>query len=251
MNPLTALIIDDELHCLETLRWQLTRYCPNVQVLGSHLSAGEALTALRQHTPQVVFLDIEMPRMNAFDLLNALDPVPFHVIFTTAYDEYAVKAFKVNAIDYLLKPIDKDELVVAVQKANTLSVNPAGYRTLINWFASQDPLDGKVPFSTAEGLEMVDVSTIIRCQSDSNYCDIIRQKPPPLTVSRTLKEVEEMLSTYTFFRVHHSHLINLKHVQKYIRGDGGQLVMSDGSRVSVARSRKDQLLRVLTKFLER
>ncbi len=250
MNALTALLVDDELHCLETLRWQLTRYCPNVQVLGSCLSAGEALTALRQHTPQVVFLDIEMPRMNAFDLLDALDPVPFHVIFTTAYDEYAVKAFKVNAIDYLLKPIDKDELLAAVQKANASLGKPVDYRMLTNWLSSRDSLGGKVPFSTAEGLEMVDASTIIRCQSDSNYCDIIRQKAPCLTVSRTLKEVEDTLRPYTFFRIHHSHLVNLKHVQKYLRGDGGQLVMSDGSRVPVARSRKDQLLRVLTKFSE-
>ncbi|MEM6846261.1 MAG: LytTR family DNA-binding domain-containing protein [Bacteroidota bacterium] len=244
-DPLTAILIDDELHCLETLQWQLMSYCPWVKIIGRYLSAQEALSALKQK-PDVAFVDIEMPHMNAFEMLEALNPIDFQLIFTTAYDEYAVKAFKVNAIDYLLKPIDKNELIAAVQKVERSPVNKHQYQALKQFLQSQHSEAERITFSTQEGLEVVAIQDIIRCQSDSNYSDILLVDGQKITISRTLKEVEEMLKAYSFFRVHHSHLVNLWHVRKYLRGDGGTLLMSDQSQVSVARSRKEQLLNLLT-----
>lgn len=246
-DPLTAILVDDELHCLETLQWQLTRYCPSVEVIGRYLSAQEVLTALPQQKPDVAFVDIEMPHMNAFEMLEALNRIDFQLVFTTAYDEYAVKAFKVNAVDYLLKPIDKDELIAAVQKVERNPVHKQQYQALKQFLQSQYPEDARITFSTQEGLEVVAIQDIIRCQSDSNYSDILLVDGRKITISRTLKEVEEMLSMYSFFRVHHSHLVNLRHIRKYLRGDGGAIVMSDQSQVSVARSRKEQLLSLLTR----
>ncbi|MEO0332961.1 MAG: LytTR family DNA-binding domain-containing protein, partial [Bacteroidota bacterium] len=186
------------------------------------------------------------PHMNAFEMLEALAPIVFQLIFTTAYDEYAVKAFKVNAVDYLLKPIDKDELIAAVQKVERNPVQKQHYQALRQFLQSQHLEDERITFSTQEGLEVVVIQDIIRCQSDSNYSDILLVDERKITISRTLKEVEEMLKAYSFFRVHHSHLVNLRHVRKYLRGDGGAVVMSDQSQVSVARSRKEQLLSQLT-----
>ena len=245
MPNLRAILVDDEAHCLETLRWQLDRYCPSVEVIGTHRSAREALTDIARQKPDVVFVDIEMPRMNAFEMLATLDPIDFHVIFTTAYDEYAVKAFKVNAVDYLLKPIDKDELVAAVQKAESAPVGGRPYDNLKRFFQQGGDSSGRISLSTFEGLEIIEVNDIIRCQSDSNYSEIMLDGGRKIIVSRTLKEVEEMLRDYPFFRVHHSHLVNLRHVRKYLRGDGGLVVMSDQSQVNVARSRKDRLINIL------
>ncbi len=248
-NPLTAILVDDELHCLETLQWQLTRYCPSVKVIGRYRSAQEALTALSKQKPDIAFVDIEMPHTNAFEMLGALAPIDFQLIFTTAYDEYAVKAFKVNAVDYLLKPIDKDELITAVQKVERNPIHKQQYQALKQFLQSQHLEDERITFSTQEGLEVVAIQDIIRCQSDSNYSDILLVDERKITISRTLKEVEEMLKAYSFFRVHHSHLVNLRHVRKYLRGDGGAVVMSDQSQVSVARSRKEQLLSLLTQSI--
>lgn len=246
MQTFTAVLVDDETHCLETLQWQLNNYCPQVQVIASFTSSREALTQIPELKPNLLFMDIEMPYLNAFDLLNLLPKTPFHLIFTTAYSEYALKAFHFSALDYLLKPINKDELVNAVRKAWERNDNRPIYQQmeiLIQQLNNKQSLDQKISLPTQEGLEFVSIKDIIHCQSDSNYTHIYLNSGKKMMVSRTLKLLEETLEGHSFLRVHYSHLVNLQHIKKYIRGDGGTLVMVDGAEVSVARSRRDALLR--------
>lgn len=246
MDPLTAILVDDEPHCLETLQWQLGNYCPTVKIVGSYSSSREALSNIPVLKPDIVFLDIEMPYLNAFDLLNALPKLQFHLIFTTAYNEYALKAFRFSALDYLLKPIDKDELVAAVVKAqerNTTYPVMHQMQILVDQLTQSHNKDQRISLPTMDGLEFVSVQDVLRCQSDSNYTHIYLLSGTTMLICRTLKFMEEALQdTHSFLRVHYSHLINLHYVQRYIRGDGGTIIMEDGSEVTVARSRKEAFL---------
>lgn len=245
MNTLKAVLVDDEAHCLKTLEWQLDQYCPHIDVLDSFTSSREALTKIPDLNPDIVFMDIEMPYLNAFDLLEALPEMQFYLIFTTAYNEYAIKAFHFSALDYLLKPISKDDLVKAVQKAlerEKAKPDLQQIEILIQQISQRSHFPQKISLPTLEGLEFVTIGDIVHCQSDSNYTYIHMTTGKKLVISRTLKFLEETLESHSFMRVHHSHLVNLQHIKKYIRGDGGILVMSDGSEINVARSRKDELL---------
>ena len=245
MKHLKAILVDDEPHCLETLEWQLNHYCPEVEVLASYTSSRESLSNIPVLEPDLLFMDIEMSYLNAFDLLEALPRMRFHLIFTTAYNEYALKAFRFSALDYLLKPIDKDELMAAVEKANGKdAANPAPnqMQILINQLQQTNHQDQRISLPTMDGLEFIPVKDIIRCQSDSNYTSIHLRSGDRMLICRTLKFMEETLSDSSFLRVHYSHLINLKHIKRYIRGDGGTIVMVDGSDVTVARSRKETLI---------
>ena len=209
MNKLSALLVDDEAHCLETLQWQLSTYCPQVEVTGSFTSSREALSQIPELNPDILFMDIEMPYLNAFDLLNLLPKKQFHLIFTTAYNEYALKAFHFSALDYLLKPINKEELISAVRKAWERNTAPPAYHQmeiLIQQLNNKQHLDQKISLPTQEGLEFVPVKDIIRCQSDSNYSHIYLLSGKKLMVSRTLKLLEETLEHHSFMRVHYSHL---------------------------------------------
>ena len=252
MEKLKAVLLDDEAHCLETLQWQLGQYCPNVEVIRSFTSSWEALSEIPDLKPDVVFMDIEMPHLNAFDLLQALPRMQFHLIFTTAYNEYALKAFHFSALDYLMKPISKDELVNAVKKAWERNTQFPAYQQmeiLIQQMGRKQHKEQKITLPTLEGLEFVPVSEIVHCQSDSNYSNIFLLSGKKLMVSRTLKFLEETLQDHAFLRVHHSHLVNLQHIERYIRGDGGILVMADGAEVTVARSRKEILLEACKNLL--
>ncbi|PSR51912.1 DNA-binding response regulator [Adhaeribacter arboris] len=242
-----AIIVDDELHCVELLQWQLNKYFPQVQVLASCNSGKEAIPLINERRPDLVFLDIEMPQMNGFEMLQSLPRIDFDIVFTTAYDQFAIRAIKFSALDYLLKPIDKDELQAALIKINT---HPARFIStqqldllLSNMQQVRNGLQ-KIALPTLQGYEMVYADQIVRCESDSNYTSIFLKNGSKIIVSKTLKEVEEMLENHHFFRVHHSHMVNLNEVIKYVKGDGGYLLMSDNSAVSVARSRKDALLRM-------
>ncbi|UFH53376.1 LytTR family DNA-binding domain-containing protein [Spirosoma sp. KNUC1025] len=240
-----AIIIDDEAHCRDTLSMQLAKYCSNVQVLAQCRSAAEGLKAIAEHTPAVLFLDVEMPVMNGFEMLEQLPSVPFDIIFTTGYDSYAIKAIRFSALDYLLKPIDKDDLIQAVAKVNRqpeLQMNQQ-IQLLLQKLDHKAPLQ-KIALPSLQGFELVLIDTIIRCEADDNYTRVYLKDRSPLLVSRTLKEIEELLEDNSFLRVHQSHLINLNEIVRYVRGEGGYVVMSDNSTVHVSRSRKDELLKV-------
>ncbi|TDB58670.1 LytR/AlgR family response regulator transcription factor [Arundinibacter roseus] len=243
-----AILVDDEVHCTESLAILLRQYCPHVDVVGKYNRAEEALAVLNESTFDVLFLDIEMPVYNGFDILNRLTNKSFEVIFTTAYDQFAVKAFKYSAFDYLLKPIDGQELKACVDKLSEKQQH-SDLQNQLNFLRTLLVKDQQAPqkiaLPTTMGLEYVNVADIIRCESDSNYTRIFLKDPVPTLICRTLKEVEELLEGANFARVHHSYLINLDHLRKYVRSDGGYVVMSDGSEVAVSRSRKDVLNNLL------
>jgi len=244
---ITATIVDDEPYSCEALVTLLERHCPDVKVLDICYSAASALKSLNEQKPQILFLDIEMPHMNGFELLKKLPAIDFELIFTTSYDQYAIKAIRFSALDYLLKPIDWEELKKAVQKAIDSMKHPLPQQIEILLQKLNHPTIAvnKIAIPTMEGLQMVSVESIINCESDRNYTVLFLKNKQKLIASRSLKEIEEMLEDYSFARVHHSHLVNLNEVEKYIKGEGGYLLMSDGRAVDVSRSRKEILLKKL------
>ncbi len=247
-----AIIVDDEPYCCEALDALLNRYCPQVKVVGICYSGKEALQEIKEQKPQLLFLDIEMPQMNGFELLQKIPDPDFDLIFTTSYDQYAIKAIRFSALDYLLKPIDRDELQAAVHKITSRNHAPLGQQLellikKINLPAAQI---NKIALPTMEGLQMVTVDTIISCESDSNYTIVFLKNKQKIVVSRTLKDIEEILEDYPFFRIHHSYLVNINEINKYVKGEGGYVVMSDGSVVDVSRSKKEFLLKRLSRCKE-
>lgn len=244
-----AIIVDDEEYSCESLQTLLERYCPEVTVIDVCTSGEAALKSINKHAPDLLFLDIEMPHMNGFELLKKLDAVTFQLIFTTSYDQYAIKAIRFSALDYLLKPIDREELKGAVGKAIQKLEQPLPQQLniLLQKLSNSSASVQKIALPTMEGLQMVPVDTIIHCASDSNYTNLFLRGGKKIIVSKTLKDIEEMLEDYSFLRVHHSHLVNTNEIERYIKGEGGYLILSDGTSVDVSRSRKEQLLQRLSK----
>jgi two-component system LytT family response regulator len=242
---LKAILIDDEVHALETLAILLKEYCPDVQIMNKCRSAKEGVAAIRNSHPDLVFLDIEMPVMNGFEMLEQFNEIHFAIIFTTSYDQYAIKAIRFSALDYLLKPVEATELKNAVKKVQLQQHLPMAtqIQLLRKLVQDKDHQFNKVAVPTLEGFELIPASDITRCEAADNYTHLILQNHTKIIACRTLKEMEQLLHHFSFFiRVHHSHIVNLNEVTKYIRGEGGYLVMSDGSTVNVSRSRKDSLL---------
>ena len=243
---LRTIIIDDEKASIEALQWELKEHRHNLEIVGTCQSPEDGINAIRTTKPDLVFLDIEMPSMNGFQLLEkVVHEVSFDVIFTTAYDEFAVKAFKVNALDYLMKPIDQDELRKAITKVLDKKEAPLQRQNLESLFTminARKPQLPSVAFPTLEGLEFVEVNKITHCQSDSNYTRLFLADGESVLISKTLKEVESMLQDHPFYRVHHSYLVHLVFIKRYLRGKGGNLVLKNGVNIPVARSRKDELL---------
>ncbi|MEO6330512.1 MAG: LytTR family DNA-binding domain-containing protein [Ginsengibacter sp.] len=243
-----AIIVDDEPHCCQTLTTLLSRYCPQIEVTGVFQSSIEALKAIKIMPPQILFLDIEMPQMNGFELLEKLPEISFELIFTTSYDQYAIKAFHFSALDYLLKPIDREELQKAVQKVLQRLTHPLPQQIDILLKKLHQPAIAisKVALPTMDGLQMIPVDSIISCVAEGNYTSFFLKEKKKLIVSRILKEVEEMLEDHPFTRVHNSYIVNLNQIDKYVKGEGGYLIMSDGSSIDVSRSRKEGLLKKLS-----
>lgn len=242
-----AIIVDDEKRSADNLRRLINENCPDVNITAVCHEATEGIKEILLHHPQIVFLDIEMPFLNGFQVRDGIKQVNPHVIFTTAFSEYAVKAFRANACDYLLKPIDPSELTDAVNKAKNST--PQHSEVLQRIEAIEKSLgrnrQQKLPIQSVEGYALVDFSEVIRLEASSNYTHIFCRPNKKYTVAKLLKDFEDQLSQEGFFRSHSSHLVNLAHVTKYLRGDGGYLFMSDGAQIEVSRSRKKELLKVL------
>lgn len=250
---LHSLIIDDEPRGSQSLQKMIQHHCKDIDVLGIANSAEDGLRMIAEYKPDVIFLDVQMPYMNGFEMLEKMSSIDFDVIFTTAYDNYALKAFRFSAIDYLLKPIDIDELQQAVEKVRLKQGSPKdeGYRhieQLIHSVKSQT--FNKVALPTSEGIIFLNIADIIRLEADSNYTRFFTLKKNQIIVSRTLGEYEEMLSESHFFRVHNRHLINLRHIERYIKGDGGSVIMSDNSEVEVARRKKEEFLKRIDQIVK-
>jgi len=246
---LRAIIVDDEPYCCESLITLLEDNSKVAIVAVCH-NGIEALVAIKNHTPDLVFLDVEMPKMNGFEMLEQLTQVNFEIIFTTSYDQYALKAIRFSAIDYLLKPVDADELQNAVQKVVNRTQKPITQQLEILLQKIHQPTTriNKIAMPTMEGLQLIMVDSIISCESDSNYTILQLKNSKKLIVSRTLKEIEELLEEHSFIRVHRCYLANLNEVEKYVKGEGGYLVMSDGSTIDVSRNKKDELIRKLVPY---
>lgn len=243
-----AILIDDEPHCLELLAHLLAKHCPDVEVAAQFSDPQAALARLGQAPPpDLVFLDVEMPRLNGFDLLNRLFPFGFKLVFTTAYDKYAVRAIKFAALDYLLKPIDIEELKTAVRRAAQQPAFGAEQLQLARQLHSlpADVPPKRIAISGQEGVDLVEIGHIVHCDSQGSYTEVFLENGPKMVVSKNLREMEQLLEGQGFFRIHHSHLVQLRHVRRYVRGSGGEVLMSDGGRLPVARSRKDEFLAAL------
>ncbi len=244
-----AIIVDDELGARESLSKMIEKNCKSIGILAKADSMTSAYEAITKHQPDLVFLDIEMPNGNAFDLLEKFDKINFDIIFTTAYDHYAIKGIKYSAIDYILKPIDPEELIQAVhrfeEKAGQKNMLDQKFKMLLSNIKPENKLK-KVGLPDGDGLIFINLADIIRCDSDGNYTFFILTSGKKIIASRTLGEYEQMFADDNFFRVHRSHLINLQHVKKYIKGEGGYVVMSDNSQVEVSRRNKLEFLERLS-----
>jgi two-component system, LytTR family, response regulator len=238
-----AIIIDDEKKGREILQTLINEYCKNVEVIAMAENADDGYTLIQQHRPDVIFLDIEMPNGNGFYLLEKFEEISFQVIFTTAYDHYAIKAIKYHALDYLLKPIDIDELKEAVAHVEkTIQSTPEKNR-LTEFIAERKlSLTSRIALPVKEGIIYLMVADIIRVESDGSYSTFYTSDGKKYMVSKNLKEYEDVLPVKEFFRSHKSHLINIKKVKKFLRTDGFFVEMEDGSMVEISRRKKDEFL---------
>ncbi|MCW5898447.1 MAG: response regulator transcription factor [Flavobacteriales bacterium] len=247
----TAVIVDDEQHCRDALSGLLQRRFPEIALLGMATNVMEGVELLNRERPTVLFLDVELGDRTGFDLLQAIGPDRPHVIFTTAHEGYALKAIRFSALDFLLKPVDPDELQAALDKlrqAMRMPQHPDQFMVLMKNLMLSANSDKRIALPVAEGLEMIDTDDIIYCESASNYTVVHQKDGKRLVISRTLKEFEDMLGVQDFIRVHHAHLINVRHVKKYIRGEGGEVIMSDGANVAVSRRKKQELMDSLARL---
>lgn len=240
-----AIIIDDERNALDVLKYQITHYCTGVQVIGESCDPNEGIKLINECCPQLVFIDIEMPNKNGFDVLNATAHNNYKVIFTTAYDQFAIKAFKYSAIDYLLKPIDIEELKAAVKRVEMHREDLLSFKVEKLFENLKIEKKKKITLPHNDGYIVVDFSEIIRCESDSNYTIVYMTGNRKSVLSKTLKDVEEILQHHSFFRIHHSHLINIDHIKRLYKTDGGSVTMVDNATLSISRSKKDEFFKIV------
>lgn len=241
-----VIIIDDEALCCKVIEQVLTKHCPQVQMLASCYDGIEGLNAISKFQPDVVFLDIEMPRMNGFQMLEALgtSDLPFSLVFTTAYDQFAIKAFKFSAFDYLLKPIDNEELIATVQKLERHQTLYTQLKHLKDKIHQQTPFD-KISIATTKGLIFINLANIIAIEADGNYATFHLLEGKPVVASKNLSFFEEILTENPqFFRSHKQFIINLSHVQEYLSVES-LIVLSNGIKAKLARTRKDLFLQVV------
>lgn len=239
-----GVIVDDELKSRESLKILLEDFCEGVEVSALCQNVDEAIEAIQRVNPDVVFLDIQLQRETGFDLLTRLKHFDFNVIFTTAYSEYAIKAFKFSAIDYLLKPIDIEELKRSLEKLEKRmgSTITERLQQLMQNIRSESSANFKLALPTTDGLIFIKVKNVLYCEASSNYTEITMEDNKKYVVSRTLKEYEDLLLDQDFFRIHHSTLINLNAIKKYVRGDGGYVIMSNDKSLDVSKRKKESFL---------
>lgn len=243
-----ALIIDDEANNREKLRNLIVKNCPNIEIAGEANGVRSGITAIRDKNPDLVFLDIRMDDGTGFDLLNRFDTIDFKLIFVTAYEEFALKAFRFSAVDYLLKPVDPDELIDAVKKAVSQLLQEHKKQLDILSESIQSGRFKKITLRDANNIHIINIGDIIHCDSDSNYVRFAILNESEIIVSRQLKEYEELLADYGFFRVHKSYLINMAHAKRFEKADGGFVVMSDESRIPVASRKRERLMEMFERL---
>lgn len=247
---INTILIDDEQDSLDDLHETIGKYCREVNVLGGFSNPTQGLDAIRQLKPDLIFLDVQMPGMSGFELLEQISSIQFEVIFVSAFDRYAIKAIRFSALDYLVKPIDVDELMRAVARVkerknqNSFSIQSA----LHNNARLKSGVIERVAVPSADGIDFFEIKDIIFCKADGCYTIIYLKGKQQKIVTRVLKDFEDFLSESGFCRVHNSFLINLRHVRRYIRGEGGYVIMTDDHHVDISRRRKDEFLSLLNKL---
>lgn len=248
---LKALIVDDEENSRAALRGKLELFCPDIQPITEAGDINSAIAEIVASKPDVMFLDVKLAGETGFELLEKIqnDEITWNgqVIFTTAHDEFALKAIKFSALDYLLKPIDPEDLVKAVRKAEKMSsVEPHhGVSVLLENFRAAAESPKKIVIPSSDGMHIIKVSDILRCESSSNYTQFVLLTGKNLLASKTLKEFDNMLSDHNFERIHKSHLVNMNYVKRYVQSDGGYVIMEDDSKIPVANRKKEQLMALL------
>ncbi len=239
-----SILIDDEQHCVRSLLSDLQQHCPAIEVVEACSSAKDGMMAIKKLNPDLVFLDVEMPWMNGFEMLEVLGEINFSIIFTTAHDEFAAKAFRISAVDYLLKPIDANDLKGAVQKVEKKMEEGSNLQHITNLLRNmrQPSAEQKIALPQREGYEFIDVSSIIYCQAEGAYTKVFINEKKPMLISRTLGDVEELLPPEIFQRIHHSTLVNLTYISQFLRTDGGYVVLKNGEKLSVSKAKKEMLM---------
>lgn len=239
-----ALIIDDESKARNALKNLLAQYCQSVEVVGEADCVKAGIETIQKLNPDVVFLDVQMPDGTGFDLLEQIKDINFKIIFASAYDKFAIQAFKFSALDYLQKPVEPEKLTEACSKLGD-SDRFAEINKKLEVLLSNKNSFEKIALPTMDGIIFVKIKEILRCESDNNYTNIFLFGGDKIIVSKTLKEYDEMLTPFNFFRIHKSHLINLAFLSRYKKGEGGCVIMEDGAELEVSRRRKEEFLSVL------
>lgn len=245
------IIIDDETHCIKVLENLIEKAHSDYSIIGTFTNSLEGLEFIKKNPPDLLFLDIEMPNLNGFTLLDNLLPIDFDVIFTTAYDQYAIKAFRYSAINYLLKPITEKNIV----KALSTWEKRRKKTTEKQWRLFQDRVHNpkkpcsQIALPTGVGYKIVDIQHIVRCESDSNYTKVFCKDDNKILICRTLKEIDELLTEHGFLRVHQSHLINPQFVKGIVKNDGGSLIMHNGTEIPVSRQKSKQISEIMVTML--
>ena len=242
-----AIIVDDEAHCVSALMEDLKKYCPQIHITGTCNSAKEAMLTIKKQKPDLVFLDIEMPWMNGFEMLEIMEEINFDIIFVTAYDKFAAKAFRLSAIDYLLKPIDSNDLKEAIEKYFNKKEHKHKNIKIENLLHNikQPEHQQKIALPNRDGYEFVALAQILYIEARGSYTNIVLTNNNKILVSKTLGDIEELLPEEIFLRIHHSTLINQNHVTHFIRTDGSYVIMTNGEKLIVSRARKDEVLQRL------
>jgi two-component system LytT family response regulator len=257
MNKISTIIIDDEPKNIQLLQKMLAVHCPQVEIAGTESDAKKGLSLLEEKHPQLVFLDVEMPHLNGFDLLKKLEPVSFEVIFVTAYSHYAIQAFEHHATGYITKPINSEKLIAAVYTAAKRIEEKNINKNLFSLLEQhQLPMaigttPDKIPLSTSNGLVFVKITDIMYCESSGNYTHFYMHDDKKIVVSRQLGEYEKLLPDNNFTRIHDKYIINLAYIKEYIKGSGGEVVLENGKEIPVATRRKEDFLARFEKWIRR
>jgi len=246
-----CVLIDDEKNALEMMEWLLKTYCPEVEIMAMCNSSELGIEAINKHRPDIVFLDIEMPNMNGFDMLEKFDRLFFDVVFCTAYDQFAIKAFKYSALNYLLKPVDPDDLKNTIRRIEDKKSVPSKEQfdlLLQSMKNSGRNTPGRIALTTGDGLLFVPTTDIIYCEAESNYTNVVLAGGKKILVSKVLKDIDEVLSGPDFYRVHSSFLININRIKKLVRGDGGYIIMDNDAIVNISRTKRQEFMELFEKF---
>ena len=246
-----TIIIEDEPVSREMLTLMLQRYKADIDIIDICSNPTDGIESIDRHQPQLIFLDIQMPKMNGFEMLKKIDKINFEVILITAFDQYAINAIRISALDYLLKPIDDEDLAIAIEKCKErlLNKNPVRqFEHLFNNLTNKNPLDKTLALSASDGIRFIKMSDILRVEANGRYAKFYLLNKETILISKTLGDFEEILSANQFFRIHDSSIINLNYIKKYIRGDGGTVILNDNTELDVARRRKEEFMKLIPKL---